>query len=73
MLVLALQEKQAAEVSQQTASDSSGLAAADEEAQLQQQLQELSAKIADLDEGETGSYSYIIGFHPAQSAWQPRA
>lgn len=46
-----LQEKQAAEVSQQAASDSSGLAAADEEAQLQQQLQELTAKIADLDEG----------------------
>ena len=46
-----LQEKQAAEVSQQGATDSPGIAAADEETRLQQQLQELTAKIADLDEG----------------------
>ena len=50
MLLLLVQEKQAAEASE--APPSGGVLAADDEAKLQQQLQELTAKIAELDEGQ---------------------
>jgi hypothetical protein len=53
MRACVLQEKQAAEAGPQAGNGPSGAAAgAEEEARLQEQLQELTAKIAELDDGE---------------------
>lgn len=65
-----LQEKQAAEVSQQQGGPNSSALTADDEARLQEQLQELTAKIADLDEGRDAGASQIRHSSKAATAQQ---
>jgi hypothetical protein len=54
-----LQEKQAAEAAHQGLANAA--LASDDEARLQEQLQDLSAKIAELDEGGLGSGPKSLG------------
>jgi hypothetical protein len=65
MCVCVLQEKQAAEAGQQApgGAAAAGAAGAEGEARLQEQLQELTAKIAELDDGEglCGAACLLVG------------